>query len=96
MPLNTLLIVGIAIFLQSPYRFGIVLVYIISEFNKKQNIMKHTIEVIDFEKKGSHTWLIYKADGKTINVTGEFYIDKEGLWYHTHEFEDGTEMEFTF
>ena len=32
--------------------------------------MKHTIEVIDFEKKGSHTWLIYKADGKTINVTG--------------------------
>lgn len=58
--------------------------------------MKHTIEVIDFEKKGSHTWLIYKADNKIINVTGEFYIDKEGLWHHTHEFEDGIEMEFTF
>ena len=58
--------------------------------------MKHTIEIIDFEKKGCCTWLIYKADDKTINVTGEFQVDKEGLWHHAHEFEDGTEMEFTF
>ena len=58
--------------------------------------MKHKIEVLDFDKKGRYNWLIYKADGKTINVTGEFQVDKEGLWHHTHEFEDGIEMEFTF
>lgn len=58
--------------------------------------MKHTIELIDFEKKGRYTSLTYKADDKIIDVTGEFYIDKEGLWHHTHEFEDGTEIEFTF
>ena len=58
--------------------------------------MKHTIEVIDFEKKGRYTCLTYKADDKIIDVMGEFYIDKEGLWHHTHEFEDGTEIEFTF
>ena len=64
-------------------------------FAKTRN-MKHTIEIIDFEKKGCCTWLTYKADDKTRNVTGEFQVDKEGLWHHTHEFEDGTEMEFTF
>ena len=58
--------------------------------------MKHKIEVLDFDKKGHYNWLIYKADDKTINVTGEFQVDKEGLWHHTHEFEDGIEMEFTF
>lgn len=58
--------------------------------------MKHKIEVLDSYKKGFRTWLSYKADDKTINVTGEFQVDKEGLWHHTHEFEDGTEMEFTF
>ena len=57
---------------------------------------KHTIEVIDFEKKGRYNWVTYKADGKMISVTGEFYIDKDELWHHTHEFEDGTEIEFTF
>ena len=64
-------------------------------FAKTRN-MKHKIEVLDTYKKGFHPWLIYKADDKIINVTGEFYIDKEGLWHHTHEFEDGVEMEFTF
>ena len=58
--------------------------------------MKHKIEILDFDKKGRYNWLIYKADGKTINVTGDFQVVKEGLWHHAHEFEDGTEMEFTF
>lgn len=57
---------------------------------------KHTIEVIDFEKKGRYNWVMFKADDKMISVTGEFYIDIDGLWHHTHEFEDGTEIEFTF
>lgn len=57
---------------------------------------KHTIKVIDFEKKGRYNWVTYKADDMMISVTGEFYIDEEGLWHHTHEFEDGTEIEFTF
>lgn len=57
---------------------------------------KHTIEVIDFEKKGRYNWVTYKADDRMISVTGEFYIGKDGLWHHTHEFEDGTEIEFTF
>ena len=47
-------------------------------FAKIRN-MKHKIEVLDFDKKGRYNWLIYKADDKIINVTGEFYIDKEGL-----------------
>ena len=64
-------------------------------FAKIRN-MKHKIEVLDFDKKGRYNWLIYKADDKTINVTGEFQVDKEGLWHHTHEFEDGVEMEFSF
>ena len=57
---------------------------------------KHTIEVLESEKKGRYNWVTYKADDRMISVTGEFYIDKEGLWHHTHEFEDGTEIEFTF
>lgn len=57
---------------------------------------KHTIKVIDFEKKGRYNWVMFKADDKTITVNGEFYVDKNGLWHHTHEFEDGTEIEFTF
>ena len=56
----------------------------------------HTIEVIDSYKKGCRTSVTYLADGVQKDCTGEFYVDKEGRWHHTHEFANGTEIEFTF
>lgn len=37
--------------------------------------------------------LRYKANGEEQCVTGEFYIDKNGILHHSHIFPDGTEVE---
>lgn len=58
----------------------------------------HTIEVIEFTK-GSYNQgdnLIYQADGREVVVTGEFYCDRNGLYHHSHIFDDDTEIDFTF
>ena len=56
----------------------------------------HTI-IVDELIKGSYNQgdtLVYQADGVEINVTGEFYVDKQGILHHSHVFEDGTEVGF--
>ena len=54
----------------------------------------HRIEDIMLTKhsNGSDN-LQYKADGKTYEVDGEFYVDKEYRLHHTHIFENGDEQE---
>ena len=55
---------------------------------------EHTITDVMLTKhhNGSDN-LQYKADGKTYEVDGEFYVDKEYKLHHTHIFENGDEME---
>lgn len=55
---------------------------------------KHTITNVELEKNGHQgDCLTFEADGKQINVTGEFYVDRAGQLHHTHIFPDGEEME---
>lgn len=57
---------------------------------------KHTIEFYELLKGNyGHDTLIYFADGKEYNVTGEFYIDCQGILHHTHIFDDREELEVT-
>ena len=55
----------------------------------------HTVEFYELEKGNYNQGdsLIYFADGIEVNVSGEFYVDRKGTLHHTHEFEDGTEIE---
>lgn len=54
--------------------------------------MAHRIEFVDYE----NGWLTYMADGKQVDVNGEFYRDSNGTYHHTHIFEDDTELELTW
>lgn len=56
--------------------------------------IEHRIEDIMLTKhsNGSDN-LQYKADGKTYEVDGGFYVDKEYRLHHTHIFENGDEQE---
>ena len=55
--------------------------------NMKTN---HTITDIEFTGTPSCGTLYYVADGEDIEVTGEFYMDKNGVIHHNHWFdEDG-------
>lgn len=56
---------------------------------------KHKIEDVELLKGNYHQGdtLTYTADGKDVAVTGEFYVDGDNVLHHTHEFEDGTEIE---
>lgn len=65
---------------------------------QNQNTMKtnHTITDIELSKGGyRHDTLSFLADGKYVQVDGEFYIDKDGILHHTHIFPDGKEVEIT-
>lgn len=48
----------------------------------------HTIEDIEFTGKASCGTLYYVADGEEVEITGEFYMDKEGNIHHEHWFDD--------
>lgn len=56
--------------------------------------IEHRIEDVMLTKhhNGSDN-LQYTADGKTFEVDGEFYVDKENKLHHTHLFENGDEIE---
>lgn len=56
---------------------------------------KHKIEDVELRKGNYHQGdtLTYTADGKEVVVSGEFYVDDDYKLHHTHEFEDGTEIE---
>lgn len=56
--------------------------------------IEHRIEDVMLTKhhNGSDN-LQYKADGKTYEVDGEFYVDREYKLHHTHIFENGDEQE---
>ena len=56
--------------------------------------IEHRIEDIMLTKHSNGCDnLQYKADCKTYEVDGEFYVDKEYKLHHTHIFENGDEME---
>lgn len=56
----------------------------------------HEVTDVELTKGGyGHDTLVYFADGEEIEVTGEFYVDKDGMLHHTHTFEDGEEIEIT-
>lgn len=55
-------------------------------------------EIYDIElTKNNHQGdcLTFTADGEEINVTGEFFVDRNGQLHHTHIFPDGEEVEIT-
>lgn len=55
---------------------------------------KHTIEAYSLHKGGyCNDTLTYFADGTEIEITGEFYVDKQNNLHHTHIFDDGEEVE---
>lgn len=56
---------------------------------------KHKIEDVELHKGSYHQGddLVYTADGKEVVVSGEFYVDDNYKLHHTHEFDDGTEIE---
>lgn len=57
---------------------------------------KHKIEDVELRKGGyCNDTLTFFADDKEVNVSGEFYVDADYKLHHTHEFEDGTEIEIT-
>lgn len=58
----------------------------------------HTLEMVDFtpEKPHQAACLQFTADGILVQVDGEFYRDKAGLYHHTHVFKDGVEMELVW
>jgi hypothetical protein len=54
----------------------------------------HRIEDIALTKHNSGSDnLQYTADGKTFEVDGEFYVDRDHNLHHTHLFENGDEIE---
>lgn len=56
--------------------------------------IEHRIEDVMLTKHhNGNDNLQYKADGKTYEVDGEFYVDKEYRLHHTHIFENGDEQE---
>lgn len=56
--------------------------------------IEHHIEDVMLTKHhNGNDNLQYKADGKTYEVDGEFYVDKEYRLHHTHIFENGDEQE---
>lgn len=58
------------------------------------NIMKHKIEPYSLQKGGyCNDTLTYFADDVQIDVSGEFYVDRDNKLHHTHIFDDGVEME---
>lgn len=59
------------------------------------NIMeKHKIEPYSLQKGGyCNDTLTYFADDVQIDVSGEFYVDRDHKLHHTHIFDDGVEME---
>ena len=58
---------------------------------------KHKIKVLDYEKYGNEkSWVTYLADGKRLSISKRFEQDKDGVCYHSHKFDDGTEITFNF
>lgn len=58
---------------------------------------KHKIKVLDYEKYGNEkSWVTYLADGKRLSISKRFEQDKNGVYCHTHIFDDGTEITFNF
>lgn len=53
--------------------------------------MAHTITDIEFDGRN----LAYRADRKYVETWGEFAC-KDGIYTHTHIFDDDQEVEFTF
>lgn len=67
----------------------------IDEVNEKNK--KHIIKIIDFEKYGDfNSWVKYRADEKVLTFMGKFEQDENGMYLHTHIFDDGTEITFNF
>lgn len=55
---------------------------------------EHTItDVMLTKHHNGSDFLSYKADGKTVEVWGEFYIDGGDRLHHTHIFDDAQEIE---
>lgn len=55
---------------------------------------KHRIEDVMLTKHSNgNDNLQYKADGKTYEYDGEFYVDRDYQLHHTHIFENGEELE---
>ena len=55
---------------------------------------EHTItDVMLTKHHNGSDFLSYKADGKTVEVWGEFYIDGGYRLHHTHIFDDAQETE---
>lgn len=53
----------------------------------------HTITDIEFTGNAHRGCLYYVADGIEVEVTGEFYIDANGVGHHDHWFdEDGKDV----
>ena len=50
--------------------------------------MRHTITDIEFTGTSSCGCLYYVADGQEVEVTGEFYMDKNGVIHHEHCFDE--------
>ena len=58
---------------------------------------KHKIKVLDYEKYGNdNSWVTFLADGKRLSISKRFEQDKNGVYYHSHKFDDGTEITFNF
>ena len=69
-----------------------------NQLNQNINDMetKHIIDNIQLTKHSNgNDNLSYTADGVFKEVDGEFYVDRQHKLYHSHIFEDGTEIEIT-
>ncbi len=56
--------------------------------------IEHKIEPYSLLKGGyCNDTLTYFADNVQIDVSGEFYVDRDHKLHHTHIFDDGVEME---
>ena len=51
------------------------------------------IDNVTVDKAGLGLNLYYELDGVPYNVTGEFWIDRKQVLHHTHEEENGNEIE---
>lgn len=58
---------------------------------------KHKLTIIEFAKFGDfNSWVKYRADEKVLTFMGRFEQDENGMYLHTHIFDDGTEITFNF
>ena len=48
----------------------------------------HTITDIEFTGSPMNGYLYYVADGQEYEITGEFYMDKDGNIHHEHWFDE--------